>query len=133
MPPRHTDCGAAGHPSEPSASGTWAPRGRNTPESPSDPVRFNHSGRVGIGQDHMQHLIPGRVPGVASVTLPHHLPRPGLFPRQIPPRTGYLVGSGKQYLDDLTVVSKRMPLLPFIRGQQGLDPIPLLVAELPEP
>ena len=42
-------------------------------------VPVDLSGCVGIGQDHVQDAIPGPVPGVAGVTLPHGLPRTELL------------------------------------------------------
>ena len=80
----------------------------------------------------MQDPVPGAVTGVAGVTLPHCLPRPELLARQIPPRNACSVAVDDA-LDYPAVIAKRMPLPPFVRGQQGLDPLPLLICELAKP
>ena len=95
-------------------------------------VPIDISSRVGVSQDCLQDPVPGPITGVAGMPLPHRLPRTELFAGQIPPRNPGSIAVGDT-LDHLAIVAKRMPLPPFIRGQQGFDPFPLLVGELAKP
>src|SRR5699024_3190908 len=95
-------------------------------------VPIDLSSRVGLSKDGLQDPVPGPITGVAGMPLPHRLPRTKLLAGQIPPRNPRSIPVGDT-LDYLAIVAKRMPLPPFIRGQQGFDPFQPLVGELAKP
>ena len=89
-------------------------------------------GRVGLGENLRQHTIPGAVPGIPAMPLPHRLPRPELLTRQITPRNPG-PKPVRDALHDPPIVTERMTATPGVRRQQRLDPLPLLVREHPIP
>ena len=88
--------------------------------------------RIGIGQQRLQHSIPGAITGVTAVTLPERLPRTKLTPRHIPPGDTR-PESVDDPIHDRTVISERMALLTRVRRKQRPDQRPLLIRHSTEP
>src|ERR1022692_3220408 len=92
----------------------------------------NFPGSIRLGQQPATGPVPGAVPGVATVALPHRLPRTEHVPRQVTPGNP---GPIPVYdsLRHLAVVAERVAPPTGVRRQQRLDPLPLLIAQRAKP
>src|SRR5699024_12418701 len=82
----------------------------------------------GIGLRHQRGMdpVPNTEAGVEVMALPHRLPGTELLTGKIPPRDPG-PGAGGGPLDDLAVVLEGTLYATRVRGQHGLESVPLAV------
>src|SRR5699024_10685653 len=87
---------------------------------------------ISLSHQYRVDLVPHSQPRVEVVALPHRLPGSEPLPGQIPPRNTS-PSTIDDALHDHPVVLERMPLTTLVRGQQRLNPLPLLIRKSPIP
>lgn len=84
--------------------------------------------RIGLGEYILEGAVPGAVPGVSAVTLPHRLPGTELVPGQIAPRDPRPEPVDNA-IHDPPIAAKLATPPASVRWQQRLDPSPLLIIQ----
>jgi hypothetical protein len=85
------------------------------------------TGRIGLGLQLTQHLVPGAIGGKPPVSFPRGLPRSELL-RQITPGHARAKPEHDPF-DHLPVITKRPPPTSIRGWQQRLDPRPTLISQ----